>query len=182
MELILILVVVLSVGMVIAIGVAQSGKPPAIGAMAPTFSVADEQGVVHTLDSLGRGWRVLLFYPQDTTPECREAITVLAEYLPRLSAAQVGTCAVAVADSAATAMYRTKHNVPVPVLCDADGQMSKRYGLLINFGVVKLAKKTLVAIGPDGKVAAVAPVIESRKHLSAALEAVLKRARGGGGA
>lgn len=176
MELILILVVVLSVGMVIAIGVAQSGKPPAIGAAAPSFSVADEQGVVHTLDSLGRGWRVLLFYPQDTTPECREAVTVLREYMPKLSAANVAVRAVAVANAEDSLRYREAHGVPVPILCDGTGHVSGAYGVLINFLIYKLAKKTLVAIDPSGHVVHVRPVIESRKHMTETLDDVLKRA------
>jgi len=54
-------------------GLASFGRAapvPMPGALAPVFSLPDQQGMLHTLSQYRGKWVVLYFYPKDNTPGC----------------------------------------------------------------------------------------------------------------
>ena len=52
-----------------------------IGDPFPTFSCADQFGIIHTHNAISQGQSVLYFYPKDETPGCtRQACTLRDDY------------------------------------------------------------------------------------------------------
>ena len=49
---------------------AFAADPPAVGSVAPAFSLKDQSGKTHSLSDYKGKWVVLYFYPKDNTPGC----------------------------------------------------------------------------------------------------------------
>lgn len=61
-------------------------------------------------------------------------------------------CGVSVDSRERLASFARKYNLSFMLLSDADGAIAARYGSLLNFGVLKLAKRNTFLIDPRGRV------------------------------
>jgi thioredoxin-dependent peroxiredoxin len=144
---------------------------PAVGASAPAFTLPSQQGSDVSLKDLRGNWVVLYFYPKDQTAGCtREAHNFqidLAKYAER-HAVILG---VSVDSVDSHKKFCAKEGLNFKLLSDADGRVSRAYGSLANFGVVKFAARHTFLIDPSGEVAkaytSVDPVHHSEEVLAA---------------
>ena len=108
-----------------------------IGAQAPDFSAETHDGVALQLSELlERGAVVLFFYPRDFTPGCTaEACAFRDDYTDFVEA---GAAVVGVsADSGESPRrFARHHNLPFPLLSDADGSLRKAYGVDKVLGIL----------------------------------------------
>ena len=95
---------------------------------APNFKLADQNGVVHTLDDYKGGWLVLYFYPKDDTPGCtaeacsfRDAREVIEE-LGHTKVVGVSKDSVA-----SHKKFTDKHNLNFTLLSDPDHTTIEAY-------------------------------------------------------
>jgi peroxiredoxin Q/BCP len=128
---------------------------PTAGETAPGFALPDQNGDPRTLHEFRGKWLVLYFYPRDDTPGCTEQAMRFRNAMRELEALGASVCGVSVDDSASHAAFARKYNLPFALLADRDGAVSKRYGSLRNFGVIRIAKRNTFLLDPDGRIAKV---------------------------
>ena len=95
----------------------------------------------------------LYFYPKADTPGCtteacnfRDNIFAFRE----MGAEIVGVSLDDVEDQKA---FAEKYSLPFTLLADTDGETAEAYGVLRNFGVMKLASRQSFLIDPEGRIA-----------------------------
>ena len=126
---------------------------PAAGTAAPAFELPDQAGQMHRLEDYRGKWLVLYFYPKDDTPGCTTQACEFRDNIfafRRLGAEIVG---ISLDDVDSHRAFAEKHGLPFTLLADEDGTVAREYGVLKNFGLVKLASRQTFLISPDGSVA-----------------------------
>ena len=152
MEIVLVVMVVFSVAVVAWLALAQSGEPPAPGKAAPEFRLPGTDGAEHSLSALRGSRAVIVFHPQDETPECLAVVERLAAGATAIAAAGASLATVVVSGPEAALAYTRSHGEGLRVLCDADGRATKAYGALVNLGFMKFARKLIVLVDARGNV------------------------------
>ncbi len=150
MEIVLVVMVVFSVVVVTWLTLAQSGEPPARGKPAPEFRLVGTDAAEHSLAQLRGRRAVLVFHPQDDTPECLAVLDRLTGAAAQFEAAGAWLATVVVSDTGTAQAYAAKHGPGSRVLCDTDGRVTKTYGALVNLGFMKFARKLIVLVDAHG--------------------------------
>lgn len=139
---------------------------PAVGSLAPDFTLPDQGGVVHKLSEWRGKWLVLYFYPKDDTPGCTTEACAFRDDLAQLTALGAQVVGVSVDDTASHKAFAEKYHLPFPLLADATAEVATRYGAISNMVVMKFAKRYTFLIDPAGKVAKVYLSVEASRHSS----------------
>jgi peroxiredoxin Q/BCP len=158
-------------------GAAVASPPP--GSPAPAFELKDQQGEAHRLEDYRGKWLVLYFYPKDDTPGCTTQACEFRDNIfafRRLGAEIVGISLDSVDSHKA---FAEKHGLPFTLLADEDGAVALEYGVLKNFGVVKLASRQTFLVSPDGVVARHYEKVDVDTHSAEVLKDIETLAAGG---
>lgn len=158
-------------------GCADAGAMPAVGSMAPDFSLPDQDGKPARLSDWRGRWVVLYFYPKDDTPGCTTEACSFRDDVRRLTALGAQVVGVSLDDSASHAAFAGKFHLPFPLLADVGGQVAQSYGVLSNYVVIKLARRCTFLVDPQGRVARVYDSVDPARH-SAEVIADLERLAG----
>jgi peroxiredoxin Q/BCP len=143
---------------------------PVPGAVAPQFSLVDQNGKTHKLADYKGKWVVVYFYPKDQTPGCTTQACQFTEnvFAFRKAGAQILGVSVddekshkafeaALAKNAKISSENQKaieeHGLPFPLLADSTFATAKNYGVLIQRGEAQMASRDTFLIDPTGKVA-----------------------------
>ncbi|MGI3167951.1 peroxiredoxin [Pseudooceanicola sp. C21-150M6] len=116
---------------------------PAAGDPAPDFTLPQDGGDPVTLSSLRPAPVVLYFYPKDDTPGCtieNKDFTALSGDFAAAGAQLLGISKDPVEKHA---KFRSKHDLDVTLLSDAEGDVCERYGV---YGEKKMYGKTFMGI------------------------------------
>lgn len=118
---------------------------------------------------------VLYFYPKDDTPGCTRQACALRDGWQQIStrAHVVGVSGDSIASHE---KFARKHELPFPLLSDADHAVAEAYGTWVEkslygrtyFGI----ERTTFVIGADGRVLAVLPKVKPEAHLDQVLAAL----------
>jgi thioredoxin-dependent peroxiredoxin len=127
------------------------------GDKAPSFSLPDQDGVLHRLKDYAGKPVILYFYPKDDTPGCTKEACAFQDNLPRFAKSKAVVLGVSILDTASKAKFAKKHGLTFPLLADADHEVADRYGVwkkktLYGRQFMGLVRTTFL-IEPDGKVA-----------------------------
>lgn len=95
---------------------------------APNFSAVDENGQAHTLASYKGKWLVIYFYPKDMTPGCTVEACAFRDNYEALQAKGVELLGVSKDSGTSHQKFVTKHDLPFPLLVDADLSVAKGFG------------------------------------------------------
>lgn len=152
MEIVLAAMVVLTVAIVAGLAIAQSGEPPVPGKPAPAFRLQGIDGTESELPGPQGSRAVLVFHPQDDTPECVAVVRRLSELAPAVESAGVSLQVVVVSAPEAARDYAKTHDTTFRVLCDPDGRAAKAYGALVNLVFTRFARKLIVVVDSHGRV------------------------------
>jgi peroxiredoxin Q/BCP len=128
----------------------------AAGDKAPSFSLPDQDGVLHRLKDYAGQPVVLYFYPKDDTPGCTREACAFQDALPKFGKSKAVVVGVSLLDTVSKAKFAKKHGLTFPLLADADHEVADRYGVwkkkaLYGRQFMGLVRTTFL-IGPDGKV------------------------------
>jgi peroxiredoxin Q/BCP len=149
-----------------------------IGSNAPNFSLAGDDGRVHSLkDFLGKRL-VLFFYPKDQTPGCTtEACDFSASFdeFKELNAEVVGISK----DSLAShTRFKSKHGLRFLLLSDPDLVIHKQYGAFstnILYGTSSLGViRSTFLIDEEGKILKIWSKVRVKNHYQAVLDSLKK--------
>lgn len=120
---------------------------------APDFSLADNDGVTHTLADYRGKWLVLYFYPKDDTPGCTTEACGMRD--ARDSLTELGAQVVGISrdDAASHEKFKAKYNLNFTLLSDPDAKAMEAYGAWGKkmFGKEGVLRKTFI-IDPQGQV------------------------------
>lgn len=146
---------------------------PRIGQAAPTFSLPDQDGKIHTLADYVGKWVLLYFYPKDDTPGCTiEACTIRDQFkdFKNIGAEVIGVSTDSVKSHK---KFADAYELPFTLLADENKEMVGEYGV---FGEKKFMGRTYMGtkrmsflVDPNGKIA---KVYEKVKPLTHAAEVI----------
>lgn len=130
-----------------ALGAADA---PAVGTVAPNFTLTSQTGARISLNDFRGKWVVLYFYPKDFTSGC----TIEAHNFQRDIAQYRAKGAVIVGVSVDTAdshkQFCAKEGLDFKLLSDTSHKVSEMYGSLMHYGTMTLAARHTFIINPQG--------------------------------
>ena len=148
----------------------RPGHAPAPGQPAPEFELPDQNGIVRSLaDSSGR-WRVLYFYPKDDTPGCTEEACRFRDDFAALNALGAVVIGISTDTPASHARFAGKYRLPFYLLADRSGAITHAYGALMNFRLLKLARRYTFIVDPSGRIAKVYRAVDPASHSRQVIE------------
>lgn len=125
-------------------------RHPAVGEAAPDFELEGTSGRFSLADH--RGERVmLLFYPGDETPVCTKQFCSYRDNAEAFGSLGVTAVGISGKDVESKKSFAGNHALDVPLLADADGEVSRAYGAYST--LAKSSKRAVVVIDEEGKVA-----------------------------
>lgn len=143
-----------------------------ISTPAPTWSALDHDGKKHSSSDYAGKWMLIYFYPMDDTPGCtlqacglRDHFVELKKHLTILGVS---------ADSAEShQQFRSKYNLPFPLLADADKTLIELFGAKgMLFG-----KRVSFLIDPTGIIRKIYTGIECTTHANEVLKDIQELAK-----
>lgn len=146
------------------------------GTKAPSFSLPDQEGKIHTLEDY-RGKKVILyFYPKDNTPGCTKQACGFSERYPAFEEKNVVVLGVSKDSVASHKRFQEKFGLIFPILADPDlacikaydvWQEKKLYGK-VSMGVVR----TTYVIDEEGMIAKVIEKVKAADNPQQMLEMI----------
>jgi peroxiredoxin Q/BCP len=129
---------------------------PAVGDLAPDFALADDSGATVRLSDF-RGRRVIIFfYPKDDTPGCTSQACGLRDAWPTFEGADAVVLGISPDSAASHRKFRTKFDLPYPLLVDADHAVALAYGAWGEKSMYGKKYQGILrshfVIGPDGRI------------------------------
>ena len=140
------------------------------GETAPNFKLPDQNGKIYTLADFNGQWLVLYFYPKDDTPGCTEQACNFRDDLHQLTRLGAQVVGISVDDSKSHADFAKKYSLPFPLLADKNADVAKRYGVLRNLGIIKVARRHSFLIDPQGKISKVYNKVKTSRHSKEIIE------------
>ena len=154
--------------------VAAAAQVPAVGTLAPDFSLPDQHGKTRSLSDWRGKWLVLYFYPKDDTPGCTTEACNFRDDWQQLTLLDAQVVGVSVDTSASHKAFAEKYHLPFPLLADVKAEAAVRYGAISDWKVFKFAKRYTFLIDPQGRIAKTYLSVNASRH-SAEIVADLKQ-------
>jgi len=133
---------------------------PVVGSPAPSFVLADQQGLQRTLQEFRGQWVVLYFYPKDFTSGCTLEARRFQEDLPQYQALNAAIVGISADSVDSHRRFCASEKLGFTLLADPEGVVSQRYGSWM--GNISLRNSFLV--DPDGIVREVFPIVSPSRH------------------
>ena len=125
---------------------------PKVGEPAPAFRMQDQNGEWHTLSDYRGKWVALYFYPKDDTPGCTTQACAFRDNIFAFRKIDAEIVGISLDDVESHQEFAEKYSLPFTLLSDKDGDTAKKYGVLKNFGVMKIASRQSFLIDPQGQI------------------------------
>ncbi len=139
------------------------------GDTAPDFDLVSDQGTRVKLSDQ-RGKRVVLFfYPKDDTPGCTRQACGLRDNFASFASNNVVVLGVSPDDQASHQAFRSKFDLPYPLLVDESHAVADAYGV---WGEQQRNLRSHFVIDEQGKLADVQVGVTPEESISRAVEAV----------
>ncbi|MCS7059087.1 MAG: thioredoxin-dependent thiol peroxidase [Meiothermus sp.] len=153
-----------------------------VGAQAPSFALADQEGRLHRLEDYRGRWVVLYFYPKDDTPGCTKEACGFRDEKGNLEALGAVVLGVSADDVQSHARFHSKYALNFPLLSDPQKEVIRAYGA---WGVKRMygqvyegVMRQTYLIDPEGRVARVWEKVRPEGHAAEVAEALLELRRG----
>lgn len=153
----------------------NTGPLPQPGSRAPDFRLPDQAGNFHQLSDHAGRWRIVYFYPKDDTPGCTKEACEFRDGLARLEAAGAMVMGISVDTPASHQQFAEKHRLNFPLLADVNGAVSRQYGVLMDWKVLRMAKRVTFLIDPQGNIDRVYPRVDPDRHAAEILDTLQTR-------
>ena len=138
------------------------------GNAAPGFSLADQNGNVHTLAQYTGKWVLVYFYPRDDTPGCTKEACALRDNFPEFEKLDIVVVGISTDSVKSHDKFAKKYELPFTLLADESKEVVESYGV---WGPKKFmgreflgTHRTSFLIDPDGKVAKVYEKVKPDAH------------------
>ncbi|MEK7201776.1 MAG: thioredoxin-dependent thiol peroxidase [Patescibacteria group bacterium] len=139
-----------------------------VGERAPSFSLPDQNGEVHTLAECVGKWVLLYFYPKDDTPGCTKEAQAIRDVFPDFSALNAMVFGISADSVASHKKFAEKYTLPFTLLADEGKEMVQVYGV---WGTKKMMGReyegifrTSFLIDPKGNIAKIYENVKPEVH------------------
>lgn len=151
---------------------------PAVGSMAPNFTLPNNDGQKVQLSDYHGKWVVLYFYPADFTSGCTLEAHNFQQDQPKFDALNAVILGVSVQDVDSHKKFCTKEGLTFHLLADTERKVSELYGTLgtkpyAQYGLID--NRDTFLIDPTGKIVKVYTHVNPAVH-SAEVQEALKAA------
>lgn len=147
---------------------------PAVGSVAPKFSLLDQDGVEHALKSYLGKWVLIYFYPKDDTPGCTKQACALRDADPDFQKLDAIVLGISCDSVKSHKKFVEKYGLTFPLLADEDKAVVHAYGV---WGPKKFMGRdyegilrTSFLIDPKGKIARVYEKVKPEAHAEEVLK------------
>ena len=130
-----------------------AGETPAVGDLAPSFNLQDQNGYWHDLKDYRGQWLAVYFYPKDDTPGCTKEACNFRDNIYAFKAIDAAVVGISVDDVESHKAFSDKYQLPFTILADTGGKTAESYGVLRDYKLMKLASRQSFLINPDGEIA-----------------------------
>ena len=145
---------------------------PAVGQLAPGFTLPSQDGSQISLSSFRGKWVVLYFYPKDMTSGCTIEAHNFQRDQAQFDAANAVILGVSVDTPDSHKQFCTKEGLTFRLLADPDHTVVDAYGSLGNFAGFKIANRNTFLIDPEGNIARVWTKVDPHVHSAEVLAAL----------
>ena len=145
---------------------------PAVGQVAPTFTLPSQDGSQISLSSFRGKWVVLYFYPKDMTSGCTIEAHNFQRDLAQFDARNAVILGVSVDTPDSHKQFCTKEGLTFRLLADPSHAVVDAYGSLGNFAGFKIASRNTFLIDPQGNIAKVWTKVDPHVHSAEVLAAL----------
>ena len=146
------------------------------GDAAPAFALQDETGETRTLEEFAGRPLILYFYPKDNTSGCTTEACDFRDSYARLAGSGAEVLGVSPDSAKSHQGFKSKHDLPFPLLVDADHGAAEAYGAWgekKNYGrTYEGIIRSTFLIDPEGKVARSWYNVRVKGHVDRVLEAL----------
>lgn len=168
----LLITALVAVGL-LATGVAASvADAPAVGSVAPEFTLTTNEGTPASLKDFRGKWVVLYFYPKDFTSGCTLQARNFQRDLKSYEQMNAVILGVSVDSAESHKEFCAKEGLTFKLLSDTDAKVSNEYGSVMEYGGAKLSARNTFIIDPEGKVAKVFMKVRPAGHSEEVLTAL----------
>ena len=167
----------LFIGLIVG-GAMATADAPAVGSVAPDFTLTTNEGKQANLKDYRGKWVVLYFYPKDFTSGCTLEAHNFQRDLAKYEAINAVILGVSVDTAESHKEFCAKEGLNFKLLSDTDAKVSDTYGSVMEYNGTKLSARNTFIIGPDGKVSQVFMKVKPATHseeVLAALAALQKK-------
>jgi thioredoxin-dependent peroxiredoxin len=167
---------VVLIALVVAVGLravrASGDKAPAVGTVAPDFTLNSQDGKPVSLHDFKGKWVVLYFYPKDFTSGCTVEAHNFQHDLAQYEQKNAVIVGVSMQDEDSHQKFCTKEGLSFKLLADTKADVSTQYDSVVNVTVAKLSARHTFLIDPRGKVEKVWLDVKPDKHSEEVLAAL----------
>jgi thioredoxin-dependent peroxiredoxin len=171
-------IVLVLAGLILAAGayrmVHASDTAPAVGTVAPNFTLNSQEGKPVSLNEYRGKWVVLYFYPKDFTSGCTTEAHNFQRDLAQYEAKNAVILGVSVDTTDSHQKFCTKEGLNFKLLADTNHKVSDEYGSIMNLGVTRLSARHTFLLNPQGVIVKeymeVKPATHSEEVLAALTE------------
>ena len=114
-----------------------AGEAPAVGSVAPEFSMTTNEGKPANLKDFRGQWVVLYFYPKDFTSGCTLQARNFQRDLDKYKAINTVILGVSVDTAESHKEFCAKEGLNFKLLADVDGKVSDAYGSVMEYNGAK---------------------------------------------
>ena len=137
-------------------------------AKAPDFSLADQDGMMHSLSEYAGRWLLLYFYPKDDTPGCTQEACSFRDSLAELKTKGLTIVGVSTDSVASHRKFADKFTLPFTLLADEKKETVNAYGVWAEksmYGKKYMGTlRSSFLIRPDGTIAKIYEKVKPGEH------------------
>ena len=156
----------------VAVKAFSPGEVPAVGAAAPAFKLATNEGKEASLSDFKGKWVVLYFYPKDFTSGCTLEAHNFQRDLAKYEQANAVILGVSVDTAESHKSFCAKEGLSFKLLADVDAKVSENYGSTMDYEGKKYSARNTFIIDPTGKIAKVFVKVSPAGHSEEVLAAL----------
>ena len=141
---------------------------PAIGKTAPAFTLADQEGKMHSLKDYKGKFVLLYFYPKDDTPGCTKEACSMRDNLSKFKKLDAQVLGVSIDTVKSHAKFAKKFDLTFPILADEKKELVEAYDV---WGKKKFMGREYMGIyrvsfliDPKGKIAKIYDPVKPELH------------------
>ena len=153
-------------------GALAAVEAPAVGSVAPDFSLTTNEGKPASLKDFKGSWVVLYFYPKDFTSGCTLEAHNFQTDLAKYQAAHAVILGVSVDTAESHKDFCAKEGLSFKLLSDPDGKVSDTYGSVMEYQGKQYSARNTFIIDPQGKIAKVFMKVKPAGHSEEVLAAL----------
>src|ERR1700679_4083224 len=145
---------------------------PAVGSMAPDFTLSSQEGKQISLHDYKGQWVVLYFYPKDMSQGCTIEAHNFQRDQAQYDAKKAAILGVSIDTVDSHQQFCTKENLTFKLLADPEKKVVSQYGSVMTMGKMELAARNTFLIDPKGVIRKVYTKVSPNPHSAEVLAAL----------